>query len=132
MGLVCAILGLAMLMGAIPFGAWPVAYRAGAFPVLDGIVFGALLAGVTRTRRSVLIYGLLLAAAAALWPLYAEWPATPPLAPEMPEGRQELIHNYLDILRIVLFLLAVPYPFARLGFHAPDVNAPGLEGKETI
>lgn len=132
MGLVCAILGMTILAGAIPFGAGPIAYRAGTFPVLDGIVFGALLAGVTRTRRPVLIYGLLLAAAAALWPLYAGWPASPPLAPEMPEGRQELIHNYLDILRIVLFLLAVPYPFARLGFHAPDVNAPGVKEEETI
>jgi hypothetical protein len=32
----------------------------------------------------------------------------------------EIFANYLDLLRLALFLLGFLYPFARFGQHAPD------------
>ncbi len=127
MGLFCALMALAAFGAAVPLGALPAVLRIGGFHLLDGIAFGMLLAGVTRTRRPVVIYALLIAATLTFWPFYSGWPAEQSEGVAIPMARQELVHNYIDILRIVLFLLGIPYPFARLGFHAPDVNAPGAE-----
>lgn len=128
LGLISVLIALAVLAVAIPLGALSIALRVGGFYLLDGIVFGLLLAGVTRCRRPLLIYLLLAATAFTFWPFYSGWSIDRTLLSEIPEGRQELIYNGIDILRIIMFLVGIPYAFARFGFHAPDVNAPGVMG----
>lgn len=98
---------------------WPALAIAGAAGSAGGL-FGAALALVTRTRRPGFIYLWLLVAAVALAPLTTAWPSFDPSVVNLWPGAPPILENYLEIVRYLVFLLAIPYPFAALGHHGPD------------
>lgn len=122
LGIVC--LSLALLLWALSFPLHCVgrATLVGGFSLLDGAALGAALAMVTRTRRPLAIYGWLAVAALTFWPILAVWP--PGGASDVHPGPNApaLASNYFDALRLGLFFLGIPYPFARCGHHAPDTQ----------
>lgn len=90
------------------------AFVGGANVILGGL-FGLCLACITRTRRAALIYLWLALACLTLWPLFEAWP--PVSLFDAPSTRA---WHYLNVLRVCLFVLGLPYPFARFGQHGPD------------
>jgi hypothetical protein len=82
---------------------------------------------VTRTRRPLAIYLWLAASFAAIWPIVSGWPPGDSYDVTLWRGAPEMLSNYFDLLRGGVFLLALPYPFARRGRHSPDPppDAPG-------
>lgn len=105
---------------AIPLRCADQALRVGAVALGTGTLFGIGLAGITRTRIPILIYLCLGLVAAASWPLFAGWPPATAADVHPWPGAPELFFSYFDALRAWMFLVAIPYPFARLGYHAPD------------
>ena len=120
MGLFCAALTAALIAPAFALGCGGRAIVIGGFSLLDGSLMGAALALATRTRRPIAIYACLGLAALVLWPLGAAWPPGSAETIRLPPGAPGLLLYYLDALRLFAFTLGVPYPFALLGWHAPD------------
>ncbi|HZO91479.1 MAG TPA: hypothetical protein VFB38_24365 [Chthonomonadaceae bacterium] len=118
LGIVCLSAALALWALSFPLHSLWQATRIGGFALLDGVACGTALAMVTRTRRPLFIYGWLGVAALTLWPIWIGWPPDPLDAPNA-------VLTYLDLLRLVLYVLGLPYPFARLGYHAPDPRPSG-------
>lgn len=123
-GLLCAGFALLLWALALPLGCVRQATWIGGVSLASGVLLGLMLALITRTLRPAIIYVYLCVAVAACVPLLREWPPGDmrdmPLAPGMPG----FLVYYLDLLRVALFLLGIPYPFARLGHHAPDAVMP--------
>ncbi len=125
-GWFCLIAGALLIAPAFWLGGAGPGARVGGFALTQGVALGALLAGITRTRRPLLIYAALLASALVIWPLWQGWPSADIEAGgenAIPAGGQDALARlatYLDALRYGLFFLGIPYPFARLGRHAPD------------
>jgi hypothetical protein len=120
LGWACFALALAFWALALPLGCAGRAAVVGGFSLLAGALCGTLLALVTRTRRPTFIYACLAGAALTVWPILVGWP--PGGAADVHPWRDapSLVLNYFDALRPVMYLLGLPYPFARLGHHAPD------------
>ena len=118
--LVCLLLSAAALTFAVPLHCEIKAGIVGGISLLDGALFGLSLAAVTRTRRAGWIYFYLLCAGLTLAPLYLEWPAADADDLTLWRGAPSLLENYFVMLRLLLFLFGLPYPFARFGHHAPD------------
>ena len=116
----CLLLAAGGLAFAIPLHCVLKAGIVGGVSLVDGALFGLSLAAVTRTRRTGLIYFFLLCAALTLAPLYLGWPVVDSDDLTLWRGAPDLLENYFIMLRLALFLLALPYPFARFGHHAPD------------
>ncbi len=123
-GIVCLMLALLCLAPALPLHCLGPAVRVGGFGLLDGALLGTALAMITRTRRPLWIYTWLAVAALTLWLVYEGWPPAGPWEIHPWPGAPDIVYNYLDVLRSVLFILGLPYPFARLGYHAPDPLPP--------
>lgn len=85
-----------------------------------GLLLGLSLAFVTRTRRAILIYLGLLVAFCAGWFFFVMLDSVDLPSFVVPRGAPTIWENYPVFLRIGTFLLCVPYPFARWGYHAPD------------
>ncbi len=85
-----------------------------------GAGLGLALAMVTRTRRPLGIYLWLAAAALTLLPLFRAWPPAESFDLTAWQGAPDILYNYFDFLRGGVFVLAMPFPFAKLGMHAPD------------
>ena len=120
LGLFCiTVVGVA-LAAAIPLDCGAVALRVGAASLSAGVALGAALALVTRSRRPWLIYLGLALGALTFVPLYREWPAGDGWDIHPWRGAPPLVYGYLDGLRTLLYLVGIPWPFARFGFHAPD------------
>lgn len=102
----------------------------GGFSLLDGFMFGSALALITRTRRPVLIYLYLGVVVLTFVPLFQSWPPGGPWDVRLSPGMPEILLNYLDMLRIGLFLLGFPYPFARFGQHGPDPRPEEIPASE--
>ena len=75
---------------------------------------------MTRTRRPLGIYACLAAAVLTFWPLLHSWPPADAWDVHPWPGAPPLVSTYFEALRGCLFLLGIPYPFARLGQHGPD------------
>ncbi len=99
----------------------PFALRIGLTMALLGTLMGLSLAGATRTRRATLIYLGLFAAFCTGWGFVAALDSASSESLLLPKGASQIWENYPVFLRIGAFFLAVPYPFARWGYHAPDV-----------
>jgi hypothetical protein len=126
LGAVCLLLALALWSLSIPLHCAGRAALVGCCALLDGGLFGLCLALVTRARRPVLIYLFLGLAALTFWPLWESWPlyhgwpiGDPGHIVAWP-GAPDLVYSYFDLLRVPLFLLGMPAPFARYGQHGPD------------
>ena len=117
---VCLLLAAGALSLSVPLHCVHKAALVGGFSLLDGLGFGLALAAVTRTRRAGWIYFFLLCAVVTLTPLFLSWPAADSDDLTLWRGAPSLFENYFDVLRPALFLLGLPYPFARFGSHAPD------------
>lgn len=116
----CLALGLAAFAPAAPLRCTGGAAIVGGCALIDGALFGAVLALVTRTRRPIGIYALLGCAVLTLWPLVVGWPPAPPRYFGTGTGDGEPGCLYLDGIRVLLFFCAAPCAFGWLGFHAPD------------
>jgi hypothetical protein len=120
LGWLCGGLALALWMLSLPLGCAGRAALVGGSALLFGAALGTLLALVTRARQPLLIYAALLACLVPLGLLASGWPPASPYEIRLWKGAPDLLTGYFDILRLTLFLLGFPYPFARFGHHAPD------------
>lgn len=125
LGIVCLALTLLCLLPSMLWHCVRSALPLSGVSLLSGGLLGALMALITRTRRPTLIYLCILAGCLTFWPIYHNWP--PLTLPDLltAEGRYDLIfqnrvYQYLEALRPTLFLLGIPYPYARWGQHGPD------------
>lgn len=124
LGGICLALSLLLWLPSLPLHCAGRAALVGGFSLLNGVLLGTLLAVITRTRRPLLIYACLGGVLLSFWPLFVSWPPAEQSEIYLPHGAPEILLNYFDILRGVLFLLGVPFPFATLGHHAPDPLPP--------
>ena len=113
------VVGLA-LAAAVPLNCVEVALHVGGGSLAAGIGLGLSLALVTRTRRPWLIYLALALGALTFVPLAWEWPHGNSWDVHPWHGAPPLVYGYPDGLRTLLFLVGIPWPFARFGYHAPD------------
>jgi len=120
LGLFCLLFACIGIALAIPLHCFGLAVQVGGFYFLLGAAQGAMLAFVTRTRKPWLIYLGLGLAAALFWPLFEPFWLNAVFAIRAWHGAPDIVYNYFDILRIALFLLGIPYPYARWGQHGPD------------
>ena len=120
LGLFCLVVVALALAAAIPLRCIGVALQVGSGSLLAGMGLGLSLALVTRTRRPWLIYLSLVLGALTLVPFTLEWPPGDAWDVHPWHGAPPITYSYLDILRTSLFLLGIPWPFARFGHHAPD------------
>ncbi len=83
------------------------------------------MAAITRTKNPTVIYILLAMCVSMLW-LYIELPS-PALYyfHTIPFEKQMSAYSYLEILRPVLYIVAIIFPYAAIGQHAADPLAPG-------
>ncbi|MCS6775901.1 MAG: hypothetical protein RMJ43_11625 [Chloroherpetonaceae bacterium] len=119
-GLLCAGLALLLWALALPLGCAGQAALIGGVSLGSGALLGLMLALITRTLRPAVIYLCLCVAVAACVPLLREWPPGDMRDVRLAPGMPGFLAYYLDLLRVALFVLGIPYPFARLGHHAPD------------
>ncbi len=119
-GLAC--LGLSVLLWAVslPLHCTTLAIGVAAANFVAGGLFGLCLALVTRTRTPWQIYLFLGLACLAIWPLYRNWPPAGYSDVIVPQGAPSLLENYFTLLRLSVFLLGLPFPFAAFGQHGPD------------
>lgn len=132
-GIVCTALAALGIGAGFIFQCPRPAIALGAFSFLNGAALGTALAFVTRTRRPIAIYAGLVLAVLTLFPLLISWPAAH--APIwLPPSAAEAADSYLEALRWSLFVLGIPYPFIRLGQHAPDPvrEEPDLETQDHL
>ncbi len=107
-------------MGAVALRCLPQCLQKGSLPLALGLLLGGALAMATRTRYALLIY-LSLGVAFLAGTLFAM-----PLPTDAVEevrlwaGAPSLFQTYPEIVRTLAFVFAIPYPFARFGYHAPD------------
>ena len=86
----------------------------------SGALCGLFLGLITRTRRPILIYLFLILAGLMLWPLYNMWPYADAYDIPAWPGAPGFVFNYFNMLRPIVFVLALPVPFAVVGQHGPD------------
>ena len=125
-----ACLGLITILLALsfPLHCFLKAAVIGAGSLGAGAGLGVCLAMVTRTKRPLVIYLWLVAAIVTFFPLFFAWPPGDSFDVTLWRGAPEILSNYLDFVRGGTFLLAFPFPFARLGQHAPDAVTPSDPG----
>jgi hypothetical protein len=123
-GLLCLLMAAGLAALAVPLRCVARAAEVGGFSLLNGFVFGTALAMATRTRRPLYIYLCVGIAFLTFVPLVYAWPPGGIWDVTLQPGMPDIFANYLDLLRIALFLLGFPYPFARFGYHAPDTLPP--------
>lgn len=119
-GVGCLLIASGLFTLSVPLQCAAQAARIGGFSLADGFVFGIALALITRTRCPLFIYLALALAVLTFIPLFRAWPPGGPWDVTLQPGMPEIFVNYLDLLRVALFMLGFPYPFARFGQHAPD------------
>ena len=119
-GIFCLALILVLFSLAIPLRCVAIAMQVGGITGFAGACMGASLAMTTRTLRPFQIYLWLGAAFLTLAPLYLNFPGADENDVHLWKGAPSIASNYFDVLRMGVFLLAIPYPFALLGHHATD------------
>ena len=131
LGWVCAGLITVMLAVSFPLRCFP---RAGIVTVVSmcaGAALGLALGMITRTRRPLAIYFWLGICALTVLPLIFAWPQADSFDVVLWRGAPDIFNNYFDLLRGGVYLIALPFPFARFGRHAPDVIHPDESGPPT-
>jgi hypothetical protein len=116
----CLILAIVWLLPALRLQCLERAAIIAGASLLEGALLGTAMAMITRTRKPLAIYFWLLICLLSLGPLCASWPAGSPWEIHPWPGAPRLVYFYFDMLRMVFFLLGIPYPFVRWGYHAPD------------
>ena len=119
-GIFCLALILVLFSLAVPLRCVALAMLVGGVTGFAGACMGASLAMTTRTLRPFQIYLWLGAAFLTLAPLYLNFPGADENDVLLWKGAPSIASNYFDVLRMGVFLLAIPYPFALLGHHATD------------
>lgn len=79
------------------------------------------MALITRTKRPTLIYLLLLVCLATFVPLYHEFPSGNFVDIHPWKNAPLLVYHYFDLVRGASFILGIFYPFAKFGWHKPDL-----------
>ncbi len=120
-GWACLLVGGLMLAPSVLLHCVPLALRILLRMGILGSVVGLALGGVTRTRRATSIYlGLLTAFFGGyLFLSMLDNAATKSLL--LPQGTPRFLEGYPTLLRVGLFFVSIPYPFARFGTHTPDI-----------
>jgi hypothetical protein len=119
-GIGSAIVVIAVWAPSFQLGCAALATRVALFTLADGLICGAALAAVTRTRKPAWIYFWLLISALTFWPLYASWPEASPYDIPPSPGTPPWALGYFDMLRPITYLAGAPFPFVALGYHAAD------------
>ena len=133
LGRFCLTVVVLALAAAVPLGCVWAALRVGGGSLLLGVGLGLSLALITRTRRPWLIYLALALGALTFVPLAHEWPPGDAWDVHPWHGAPPIAYGYLDGLRTLLYMIGIPWPFARFGHHAPDpiaVESPVEEDSE--
>lgn len=120
LGGVCLVLMALLLALSAPLRCFPKAAAVAAVSACAGGGLGLALAMITRTRRPFGIYFWLAVAALTFAPIFRAWPPADSFDVEPWRGAPDILFNYFDFLRGGVYLLAMPFPFARLGLHGPD------------
>ncbi len=120
-GWICLILAIVLFGVSYALRCSPTAAPVALVCYGSGTSLGFALAMVTRTRRPLAIYLWLATASVTILPLLFAWPPGDELDVSLWRGAPGILSNYFEILRGAVYLLAVPYPFARLGHHGPDL-----------
>jgi hypothetical protein len=113
LGVVSYGLIVALIASSFEFRCVHAAVEIGVASAVDGTALGVALAFVTWSRRPIFIYVWLAAAIMTFVPQVYGWP-------EADADLSERADLYLTALRLAVFLLAFPFPFARIGRHGPD------------
>ena len=121
LGWVCLGLIAGLFALALPLLCFTRAAAVALVSACAGGGLGLALAMVTRTRRPLGIYFWLAAAAVTCVPIFRAWPAADSFDVTPWRGAPDLLYNYFDFLRGGVFLLSMPFPFARFGSHGPDL-----------
>ena len=119
-GTFCFVAILMLMALSVPLRCIVLALQVGAVTGFAGAFMGVALAMITKTRRPALIYLWLGATFLSLAPLALSFPSADETDVHLWKGAPSIASNYFDALRMGVFLLAIPYPFARLGHHATD------------
>lgn len=120
-GLICLGLILAAWAASLPLRCPLLAAWVAGVSGLTGALCGLFLALVTRTCRPVLIYAFLALAGLMLWPLYNAWPHAGGFDVTAWPDAPQFVFTYFSLLRPIVFVLALPVPFAAVGQHGPDL-----------
>ena len=120
LGCGCAAVIAGVTCLSAPLHCWRSAIAVSAVSILAGIGAGSALALITRTRNAVAIYLLLILAGFTLWPIFTLWPPADSSDVIAWKGAPDIVYNYFDLIRMGVYLLALPYPFAKFGVHSPD------------
>ena len=123
LGWVCAVLITLMLALSFPLRCFAKASQVTATCAGAGAALGLALAMITRTRRPAAIYFWLAVCVVTILPLLLAWPPADSYDIVLWKGAPDILSNYFDLLRGCVFLVAFPFPFARLGQHRPDEPA---------
>jgi hypothetical protein len=119
-----------MVSLSIPLRCFPKAVLVVAACGGAGAALGTALAMITRTRRPAAIYFWLAVCALTILPLILAWPPADSYDVVLWKGAPDILNNYFDLLRGGVFLLAFPFPFARLGQHGPDEHNADKSGSQ--
>ena len=119
-GIVTLILTLLCMIWAIPLQCVVPALRVGFVSILTGGVMGLSMAMITRTKTPWQIYLWLGASLLTFVPLFLNYPAADESEIHLWKGAPSIVSSYFDLLRLGLYLIALPYPFAALGHHRSD------------
>ncbi len=123
--IVASLILIALILGmSWHFGCVAEAVRIGIISASFGAAFSSFLAGVTRTMNPNRIYLLLLGAAVMLIPVFCGWPAVSIAAISSSSPNPESAFSYLEAVRILVYIAAIPAPFAYIGKHTSDIEAP--------
>ena len=120
LGWACLALITAMLLLSFPLHCFRMAATVAAGSATAGAGLGTAMAMVTRTRRPVAIYAWLAACGLTFLPLLFAWPPGDSFDVTLWRGAPDILSNYFEFMRGGVFLLAMPFPFARFGQHGPD------------
>ena len=122
LGVVCLILVICLLIPSWYFSCEAEAFRVGCVSLGGGIVFGGLMALITRTRNPHVIYLALLGAGLSFWPLIVGWPAVRTYSILTTSHNPESALSYLEAVRALIFIFGIPTPFAYFGQHTSDIE----------
>ena len=108
------------MIWAIPLQCVVPALKVGFVSILTGGAMGLSMAMITRTKTPWQIYLWLGASLLTFVPLFLNYPAADESEIHLWKGAPSIVSSYFDLLRLGLYLIALPYPFATLGHHRSD------------
>ena len=119
-GYVSLALILLCIIWAIPLQCVAPALKVGIVSTLAGGAMGLSMAMITRTKTPWQIYLWLGVSFLTFVPLFLNYPPADESEIHLWKGAPSIVSSYFDLLRLGLYLFALPYPFAALGHHGSD------------